>query len=167
MTIAEFDHLSSEKKKELLTQCCGSSVWVNKMIAEPPFKSLIGLTKTAEQKWYECTEQDWLEAFRHHPKIGDIDSLKKKFASTAHLAANEQSSVNIAPAEVLVNLAKGNEAYENKFGYIFIVCATGKSAEEMLKTLRSRLPNKPKDEIKIAAEEQMKITKLRLEKLFV
>ncbi|MDB5246630.1 MAG: uraD [Segetibacter sp.] len=136
-------------------------------MAEPPFKDLVDLEETAEEKWRECIELDWLEAFQHHPKIGDINSLKKKFASTAHLASNEQSSVNIASEKILEELAKGNEAYEKKFGYIFIVCATGKSAEEMLNILRSRLPNSAADEIEIAAEEQIKITKLRLEKLFV
>lgn len=166
MTIAEFDHLEKEQKKTLLTQCCGSSTWVHKMLAQPAFEDLFDLEETAEKVWWECTTLDWLEAFTHHPKIGDISSLKKKFIDTAAWASNEQSGVNNANETIIANLAKGNEDYENKFGFIFIVCATGKSAEEMLNILQSRLPNTLEEEIQIAADEQMKITKLRLEKLF-
>ncbi len=166
MTIAEFHHLDAEQKKELLIQCCGSSAWVDKMIAAPPAEDLVNLEETAEEKWYQCSEDDWLEAFTHHPKIGDSNSLKNKFANTAAWAANEQSGVNTASNKTLEELAAKNEDYEKKFGYTFIVCATGKSAEEMLAILQKRLTNKPGDEIKIAAEEQLNITKLRLEKLF-
>ena len=166
MTIAEFDRLNVEKKRELLTQCCGSSAWVEKMIAEPPAEDLVDLEEIAEEKWWQCSQQDWLEAFEHHPKIGDINSLKEKFANTANWASNEQSAVNAASDDVIAELAKGNEEYEKKFGFIFIVCATGKSADEMLSILKSRLSNNREEEIQIAAEEQLKITKLRLEKLF-
>lgn len=166
MTIANFNHLNAEQKKELLTQCCGSSAWVDKMIAALSIEKLADLKKAAEEKWYECSDDDWLQAFTHHPKIGDINSLKKKFTNTAAWALNEQSGVNTASNKILEELAAKNKDYEKKFGYIFIVCATGKPAEEMLAILQSRLTNKPGDEIKIAAEEQIKITKLRLEKLF-
>ena len=108
---------------------------------------------------------DWKEAFAHHPKIGDFESLKKKFASTRGWAEQEQSGSQNASMAVLQALALANQTYENRFGYIFIVCATGKSAEEMLKILESRLNHDPKIEIKIAAQEQDKITKIRLEKL--
>ena len=167
MTIAEFDHLEFDHKKELLTKCCGSAAWVAKMLDEPFAEDLVDLEETAEETWYDCTEADWLEAFSHHPKIGDIQSLKEKFSNTAAWASKEQGSVDTAPENVLHQLAKANEEYEQKFGYIFIVCATGKSAEEMLAILQGRLPNDAVDEIKIAAEEQLKITKLRLEKLFL
>jgi 2-oxo-4-hydroxy-4-carboxy-5-ureidoimidazoline decarboxylase len=166
MTIAEFDHLPIEQKRELLQKCCGSKAWIDKMIGAPPLEDLVDLVETAEEKWWECSEKDWLEAFEHHPKIGDINSLMKKYANTAAWASNEQSGVDAASDEILTALAKGNEDYEQKFGHIFIVCATGKSAGEMLEILQSRLPNTAEDEIKIAADEQLKITKLRLEKLF-
>ncbi len=166
MTIAEFDHLSIEHKKELLQKCCGSSSWVDKMLAAPPAEDLIDLFETGEENWYACNEHDWLEAFQHHPKIGDVNSLKEKYANTAAWASNEQSGVNIATDKILEDLSKGNEVYEKKFGYIFIVCATGKSAAEMLEILNLRLPNNAEEEIKIAVEEQNKITKIRLEKLF-
>lgn len=166
MTIAEFDHLDIEQKKKLLYTCCGSTAWVEKMLSIPSANDLVDLIEYAEEKWYECTEKNWLEAFRQHPKIGDLDSLKKKFADTAELASVEQTSVKAASEMLLEDLEKGNKLYEKKFGYIFIVCATGKSAEEMLDILNERLKNKPEAEIKIAMEEQNKITQLRLEKLF-
>lgn len=166
MTIAAFDHLNKEEKKKLLYQCCGSASWVEKMLTVPPANDLIDLFEDAEEKWYECSENDWKEAFSNHPKIGDLESLKKKFASTSAWASDEQSAVNHATEKTLEKLAAGNKLYEDKFGYIFIICAAGQSAEKMLQGLEERLPNDPEDEIKIAAGEQNRITQLRLEKLF-
>lgn len=166
MTIAEFDHLPEEAKKELLLQCCGSSAWADKMLMVFPVEDLVELLEAVEEKWDECNEEDWKEAFDHHPKIGGINSLKEKFADTAQWATAEQSGVNDAAEIVIQELAKGNEEYEKKFGNIFIVCATGKSAEQMLEILKERLHNSKEDEIKIAAAEHLNITKLRLEKLF-
>jgi 2-oxo-4-hydroxy-4-carboxy-5-ureidoimidazoline decarboxylase len=166
MTIAEFDHLDAEQKKALLHQCCGSTNWINRILEALPAEDLVDLLEIAEEQWYACHEQDWREAFSHHPKIGDIDSLKEKFAATAHWAEGEQASVQQATEKTLQELAAGNDAYEQRFGYIFIVCATGKSADEMLQLLNLRLYNNPEVEIQIAMEEQNKITKLRLEKLF-
>ena len=108
---------------------------------------------------------DWLEAFAAHPRIGDLDALRKKFASTANWCAGEQAGVAAADEAVLTALADGNRAYEARFGYIFIVCATGKSAAEMLAILTARLANDPEVELKVATAEQAKITRLRLEKL--
>jgi 2-oxo-4-hydroxy-4-carboxy-5-ureidoimidazoline decarboxylase len=121
----------------------------------------------ADEIWHSLSEADWKEAFARHPKIGDIESLAEKFQSTAALASKEQSGVIGASVTTLNALAEGNAAYESKFGYIFIVCATGKSAEEMLAMLNERLNNDPDAEIHIAAQEQAKITRLRLEKLFL
>lgn len=166
MTIAEFDHFALEKKKELLLKCCGSQSWVNKMITVFPVEDLVELLEAAEEMWYQCDENDWREAFDHHPKIGDINSLKDKLANTAVWVAGEQLGVNDSNEITLQQLAKANNDYENKFGFIFIVCATGKSAEQMLNYLRERLNNTAGEEIEIAAAEQNKITRLRLEKLF-
>ena len=166
MTIAEFDHLPDEKKRELLTLCCGASAWVERMLTVFPVEDLVEFLDVAEEKWNECTEQEQMEAFEHHPKIGDINSLKEKFADTAGWAEVEQSGVVSSNEKTLQHLAKGNEEYENKFGFIFIVCATGRSANEMLADLNSRINNSKEEEIKIAATEQLKITKLRLERLF-
>ncbi len=166
MTIAEFDHLDVEEKKALLYNCCGSTTWVNKMLPALPAEDLVDLLEIAEEQWYACHESDWREAFAQHPKIGDINSLKEKQATATAWAESEQASVKQASEETIQQLAAGNEAYEKRFGYIFIVCATGKSADEMLQILNQRLYNSPEVEIQIAMEEQLKITKLRLEKLF-
>lgn len=165
MTIAEFDHLEPSQKKALLLQCCGSTAWANKMLKMPAAEDLIDLFEDAEEKWYECTENDWKEAFSHHPRIGDLDALGKKF-STDQFAGEEQSSIQKASGKSLELLAEGNKRYEEKFGYIFIVCASGKSVDEMLEILNRRLKNEPEEEIKIAMDEQNKIIRLRLEKLF-
>ena len=166
MTIVEFNHLSENEKREALHKCCASFTWVNLILTVFPVQDLEDLIQQAEEKWQQCTEKDWLEAFANHPKIGDVKVLKEKFTSTATWASNEQAGVNIASDFVLNDLTKGNEDYEHKFGFIFIVCATGKSADEMLQLLKTRLPNSPQQEIKIAAAEQNKITLLRLKKLF-
>ena len=121
----------------------------------------------AGEIWTKLTPDDWKEAFSHHPKIGDIKSLRKKFASTADMAEGEQSGVMQTSERTLQALAEGNNLYEAKFGYIFIVCATGKGAEEMLALLNERLHHYPEEEIAIAAKEQAKITKLRLEKMIL
>lgn len=165
MSIHELNHLPQDQLKEALFKCCGSTAWVKKMLTVFPVEDYVDLVEDAEEKWYECSEEDWKEAFTHHPKIGDIDSLKNKFASTAQWAGSEQSGVNIASEKILQQLAEGNRQYEEKFGYIFIVCATGKRADEMLAILESRLPNDPQREIEVAADQQMQITKIRLEKL--
>lgn len=166
MTIAEFDHLEVEEKKKLLHSCCGSTAWVNNMLSALPAEDLVDLLEIAEEKWYACHEADWREAFSHHPQIGDLESLKEKFSDTSQWAAGEQASAKQASEQTLEQLAEGNHVYRQRFGYIFIVCATGKSADEMLHLLNQRLYNNPDVEIQIAMEEQLKITKLRLEKLF-
>lgn len=165
MTLHEFNLMPHDQLVEALTRCCGSSAWVQKMLPFIPADDMVELLEDAEEQWYACSHDDWKEAFLHHPKIGDMNALRKKFASTAQWASGEQSGVGEASDEVLKSLSEGNQLYEEKFGYIFIVCATGKSAAEMLDMLQARLNNKPEEEIEMAAEEQNKITKLRIEKL--
>ena len=162
MTIAEFDHLGITEKKALLHSCCGSNTWVNNMLAALPAEDLVDLLDIAEEQWYLCHEPDWKEAFSQHPKIGDIETLKVKFAANE----GEQALVKEASEQTLQQLSEGNQVYEQRFGYIFIVCATGKSADQMLQLLQQRLYNNPEVEIQIAMEEQLRITRLRLEKLF-
>lgn len=131
-----------------------------------PFASHAVIMAEAENAWYgACDEKDWLEAFTHHPKIGDTKSLKEKFASTSHLAGKEQAGVEDASDEIIEKLAQANRAYEDQFGFIFIVCATGKSAGEMLRLMEDRLENSREEELLVAMGEQHKITVLRLKKL--
>lgn len=165
MTLHELNTLPKPQLIAELNRCCSSVAWIERMLPFFPADDLVELLEDAEEQWFKSSQEDWKEAFAHHPKIGDVNSLKEKFASTAQWASGEQSGVNSASQKVIEALAEGNKKYEDKFGYIFIVCATGKTAEEMLAMLQSRLANDPEVEIEIAADEQNKITKLRLEKL--
>jgi 2-oxo-4-hydroxy-4-carboxy-5-ureidoimidazoline decarboxylase len=165
MTLEELNTISQPELKEELFKCCGSTSWVKMMMTHFPADRLEDLLDNAEEVWNECGDDEWKVAFTHHPKIGDMESLAKKFSSTATWASGEQGLVSEASKEIIAAIAEGNRLYEEKFGYIFIVCATGKSAEEMLALLEDRLNNKPEEELKIAAAEQLKITKLRLQKL--
>lgn len=165
MTLDELNALPAADAARELEKCCGAHRWVDAMVAARPFANRDALYSTADRAWSTMTRDDVLEAFRHHPRIGDIDSLRKKFASTATWASGEQSGTSTADEATLQGLARGNTDYEARFGHIFIVCATGKSAAEMLALLLSRLPNEPGPELAIAAGEQAKITRLRLEKL--
>jgi 5-hydroxyisourate hydrolase/2-oxo-4-hydroxy-4-carboxy-5-ureidoimidazoline decarboxylase len=166
MIFKDFNLLNPGEAKVELLKCCGSEVWVDNMIKHFPFQDSNFLFQKANDIWYnECSEKDWLEAFKYHPKIGDISSLKDKYANSKDWAAGEQSGVDAASLETLESLAKVNQTYEEKFGYIFIVCATGKSADEMLQLAEARLKNDPGFEIHLAMGEQQKITLIRLHKL--
>ena len=165
MTIESLNSLNRSEAFEQFEMCCGASNWVEKMSANRPFQNDDELFKKAENIWFSLPSKDWLEAFTHHPKIGDIDSLRKKFYPTKSIAEKEQSGVNDATENTLQDLAESNRLYKNKFGFIFIICAKGKSAEEMLALLKVRLENDSKAELLIAAKEQNKITQLRLENL--
>ena len=165
MTLTVLNDLPAVVARQEFLRCCESVPWASKMIEKRPFKSNAELFETAAALWAGLKEEDWLEAFAGHPKIGDVKSLAKKFSSIRQWASGEQSGVDVATDEVLQRLAGGNSNYEKKFGFIFIVCATGKSAAEMLDLLNQRLPNDRGKELRIAAGEQEKITKIRLEKL--
>lgn len=153
--------------REDLIRCCGSSEWVEQMLQAAPYESPEQAFRLAEQIADGLSAEDWLEAFAHHPQIGDLESLRQKFASTADWATQEQAGSLDADEQTLQALAEGNRAYREKFGFIFIVSATGKSAAEMLALLQQRLEHDPEKELGIAAGEQRKITRLRLEKLLL
>jgi len=165
MTIEELNNLSDQEAFEELFKCCGSTRWANQVNAEKPFESESALIDLADKVWASCKGSDYKEAFTHHPKIGDIESLSKKFASTAKWASGEQKNVESASKTTITRLAELNETYASKFGFIFIVCATGKSADEMLQLLEERIGNNQAEELEIAAAEQHKITIIRLRKL--
>ena len=165
MDIQKLNCLSEADARQALYHCLSCHRWVDDMLAGMPFGSVMSLNQRAESGFGDLNEQEWLEAFDGHPKIGDVNSLKDKYAATRMMASHEQSSVQHADDEVIMRLAHGNRRYEDKFGFIFIVFATGKSAARMLELLEDRLPNSRDQELKNAAREQMKITRLRLEKL--
>ena len=159
------DEASPEEARALLRACCGSTRWVERMLALRPFGTTDILLSAARREWFALTPADWTEAFAHHPKIGDRESLRARFPATHQLSEREQAGLSAASDQTIEALAQGNAAYERRFGYIFIVCATGKSAEEMLDLLTARLQNDPVTEVRIAAEELAKITELRLKQL--
>lgn len=146
-------------------RCCGARVWVERMCEARPFADHAALFAAAERSAAALARADWLEAFAHHPRIGDRAALRERFASTAAWVGEEQRGAARASGETLAALVAANRAYEEKFGYIFVVCATGKSADEMLVLLEARLANDAAGELRVAAGEQMKIARLRLEKL--
>ena len=157
--------MSGSDAAAALFRCCGVSRWAEEMAARRPFADGAALLAASEALWPSLTEAEWREAFTHHPKIGDMAGLRARFTDTRLWAAGEQSGSEAASEATLQALAAGNADYAARFGHIFIVCATGKSAGEMLALLRARLPNPPEVELHIAAEEQKKITCLRLAKL--
>ncbi|MFN7146123.1 MAG: allantoicase, partial [Myxococcota bacterium] len=149
-----------------LSRVCGAPRWVRDMVRAAPFRSRAHLFGEAERLWWRLGDGEWRQAFTHHPRIGaDLATLRAKYAATADWSACEQSCVASASEETIQALAEGNRVYEDKFGHVFLVCATGRTAAEMLALLRERLDNTPENELRIAAGEQAKIARLRLEKL--
>ena len=163
MTLAELNVLPSNRAEEELLKCCGSAAWAKGISRCRPFASFDALLQAAGEIWWQLDAADWMEAFHAHPQIGQRQSMGHTSAQV--WSAQEQSGISRAAIGVMTGLEEANQEYLAKFGYIFIVCASGKSADQMLAILRSRLPNSPEQEIRIAADEQDKITRLRLEKL--
>ena len=157
--------LAANEAEAEFGKCCGSTNWARRMAAECPFVSSNQLVTIADRIWWSLEPEDWLEAFASHPKIGENKGTRATAAEVQNWAAQEQAGAENAAEETVRSLAKLNREYEEKFGYIYIVCATGKSSDEMLAILRERLPNDAETELRIAAREQARITKLRLGKL--
>jgi OHCU decarboxylase len=154
----------ADAEGELLA-CCGSRAWAREMVCRRPFEEIDRLLETADEVWWELDEADWREAFRAHPRIGERKAQTPQAERDRRWSAKEQSGMDAAAEAIRQNIADGNRAYEDRFGFIFIVCASGRSAEEMLSLLRERLSHDPASEIRVAAGEQAKITRLRLQKL--
>lgn len=159
------NHLSRQKAVAAFLDCCGSKKWAEQMAARRPFASASALFECAKIIWASLDRNDWLAAFRHHPAIGAKKAARRRSAKARQWSNGEQSVAQKAPEDELRVLAAANQAYHAAFGYVFLICATGKTTEEILKSLQQRLSNDPEAELKIAAEEQCKITRLRLEKL--
>jgi 2-oxo-4-hydroxy-4-carboxy-5-ureidoimidazoline decarboxylase len=156
MTLEELNALNPEDAQRELMRCCGSKRWAEAVTARRPFRSVTALQEAAHDVWWSVDGADWLEAFSHHPRIGE---------RAAGWANQEQAGTRGASDGTLDALVKGNRDYERKFGHVFLIFATGKTADEMLADLQRRLRNEPGPELRIAAGEQEKITRLRLEKL--
>lgn len=158
-------NLALSLSDEQLERICTSQRWQQEMKIRMPFDSIASLLRSAEIAFTKLKENDWLEAFAGHPMIGDLNSLKKKYSQGKDLSEKEQKNVKQASTEVLQELLTLNRKYHDKFGFIFIVCATNKTAEEMLNLLKGRINRSRDEELHQAALEQQKISKIRMEAL--
>jgi OHCU decarboxylase len=166
LTVDELNALSQAEARTALEACCGSTSWIEKMIALRPFSSVHDIFAAADEVWSETGPEDWLEAFRHHPRIGERKAEVSQGGVAAGWSAGEQSSAAVAERGVQDRLVAINRRYEERFGFIYIVCASGKSADELLSIAEGRLGSDRESELRIAAEEQRRIMQLRLRKLF-
>lgn len=157
--------LPADEAQHELLKCCGSTRWAREVTRARPFSDLSDLHERATAVWSQLEVKDWLDAFRSHPKIGETKAREKTSSESSRWSRQEQESVDGATPLTLARLAELNRQYENKFGFIFIICATGKSPQEMLAALEHRMGNDPASELRAAADEQAKITLLRLSKL--
>ena len=158
MTLSELNSVEELAAGRALLECCASPRWAKKVADRRPFRDLSEVMRAAEETWWSLKEEDWLEAFAAHPRIGEQNGASK-------WSAEEQAGMDTAAQDTRRRLLVMNQKYEERFGWIFLICATGKSAEEMLAAVEQRMANKSEDELRIAAGEQAKIMCLRLQKL--
>jgi len=163
--LAWLNSLTAEDAAKELRQCCGSRRWAEQISNNRPYSTLESLITHADRLWWSLTPDDWLEAFRSHPKIGEKKASDKVSAQSSQWSGQEQAGVSSASQDTVDSLESLNRAYEQKFGFIFIICATGKTSVEMLEALQDRLQHDSDTELRLAATEQAKITELRLKKL--
>jgi OHCU decarboxylase len=160
VTLAGLNALDAGDAARAFLRCCGSSRWAQRMAEARPFVSADALTAHADAIWSTLEPHDWLEAFASHPEIGGGGT-----GGASTWSNQEQAGVAGAAEQTRRRLAEANREYRSRFGYIFIVCASGKTGDEMLVRLESRLRHDPGRELHVAADEQRKITRLRLAKL--
>ena len=165
MRATDLNALGHQQAEDLYTQCCASIVWVERMVEGHPYESKDSLLRAASLNWDNLNQRDYLQAFEGHPQIGDLKSSKKLTDNALELASQEQTGMMLADEHLVTELKRLNISYEKKFGFIFIVCASGKSASQMLSILKDRLTHNRNEELGIAIEEQRKIFLIRLEKL--
>jgi OHCU decarboxylase len=163
--LERLNNLSETEAEAEFLKCCGSTLWARRIAAERPFHDLQLLLAAADAVWWALDAEDWLEAFSRHPKIGEKESERLQAHDARQWSEQEQAGTHSADEETRLALAAANREYERKFGHIYIVCATGKTADQMLSILKERLENDADKELRVAAEEQRRITHLRLEKL--
>lgn len=163
-TLTRWNSLSAEEAENQILPCCGSRVWARGMASRRPIADEAALLEASDLTWRGLSEADWIEAFRSHPRIGESRASQPVHERSANWSAQEQSGVAGTDDDVKRALAGGNREYEERFGRIFIVCASGKSAAEMLAILRHRLQNDPETELREAVEQQRQIAQIRLKK---
>jgi 2-oxo-4-hydroxy-4-carboxy-5-ureidoimidazoline decarboxylase len=162
--LARWHMLPPDEAATEILSCCGSHAWAAKLAAMRPFRDQQSLFAAADHCWQSLPEADWLEAFRSHPRIGEKHAEKKTTAASAAWSRSEQSQMNEADAAILLRMREGHRQYEERFGRIFIVCASGKQPAEMLRILEHRLTNDPTQELLESAVQQQQIMQLRLRK---
>jgi OHCU decarboxylase len=165
MKLETLNELPADEAESRFLDCCGSRAWARAMAKARPFEDVVGLLLTAERIWKGLRPADWLEAFAAHPKIGAKRAAPAQAERSAEWSKGEQAGMDETTDTVREDLAEANRLYEERHGHIYIVCATGKSAGEMLDICRERLENTSETELSIAAGEQRKITEIRLRKL--
>ncbi len=163
--IARLNYLSRRQAADVLYDCCSSRKWVEQVLAHRPFADDSAMLDSAEEAFASLGRKDWLTIFRSHPAIGAKKAAAKQTATARDWSAREQALAQKGPAETLAVMGAANEAYEATFGHVFLICATGKSSEQILNSMRERLGHDAETEMRIAGDEQRKITRLRLEKL--
>jgi 2-oxo-4-hydroxy-4-carboxy-5-ureidoimidazoline decarboxylase len=164
-TVKWLNELEQIEAKVQFRKCCGAEAWALQMVAQRPYTDVSALRDGCEKCFDELTHSDWLEAFHSHPRIGERDSLPMRLAGNRQWSSGEQAGITSADESTLKLIADGNMSYDERFGYPYIVCATGKSAVQMCELLYQRLNNDAFVELEIACDEQRKITRLRLKKL--
>ncbi len=163
MQISNLNALSHADLHATFERCCGALTWVGKMVDAAPFVDEADLRRAAEEAFAALEVPDWLQAFAHHPRIGDVSRLRERFKASGVLSEKEQGTAMASANEAIIQrLFELNQAYEQRHGHIFIVCATGKSAAEMLALLEARIDLEVGEELTNCAREQAKITHLRL-----
>jgi 2-oxo-4-hydroxy-4-carboxy-5-ureidoimidazoline decarboxylase len=162
--LSQWNRLPEDEAAAQVLPCCGSQAWARALAAKRPFEELASLLKASDKIWSNLSTADWSEAFASHPRIGSTVPVGKSSPQSAAWSVREQSDATGAADSVKLALARLNREYERKFGRIFIICATGKSAAEILKKLQRRLNNEDPAKLREAAEQQRQITQLRLKK---
>lgn len=163
--LARFNVIPREEAISALMRCCGSRCWAEQVAAKRPFESIADLHREAESAWAAVRDEDRLEAYGHHPRIGATPDDRARAAGTAEWSAKEQSRMASASPAEREEFLRLNAEYERRFGFVFLICATGKKPPEMLAALRSRIQNSREEELRNAAQEQALITRLRIEKM--
>lgn len=162
ITLDHLNRLPADQAAESFRACCGSARWIAAMVSGRPYSDLDTLLGAAESAWRNAGPEDWEEAFAHHPRIGEPPD---RAGGSAAWSATEQRGALESDEPTRRVLAETNAAYQRRFGRRYIVCATGRTAEEILADLRARVDNDPVVELRVAAAEQGRITAMRLRKL--
>ncbi len=165
MKLEILNHLPQPEARAAFERCCGANRWISSMMVLRPYRDRQALLTASDRAFDQLTSTDWIEAFRHHPRIGEVPGTLSRLSPAADWAGNEQRGATDVSEATRAALVRRNRDYEARYGFIFIICATGKTGDQMLAELEKRMSNDPETELEVAADEQKKITALRIAKL--